>query len=68
LRWSGQRILLFRLPFSAEGEIMVATPNTWGVVLLFVLLFAACILWATHGATGRHDSEEQDLGATGKSS
>jgi hypothetical protein len=47
---------------------MVATPNTWGVVLLFLGLFAACIGWATHGVTGRHDSEEEDLQAMGKSS
>lgn len=45
---------------------MVATPNTWGVVLLFVILFVACIIWATHGTTGRHDSQEEDLQAIGK--
>lgn len=47
---------------------MVSTPNTWGVLLLFAAIFLACILWATHGATGMHDSEEEDLQATGKSS
>lgn len=47
---------------------MVATPNTWGVVLLFVGLFAACIGWATRGTTGLHDSEEEDLQAPGKPS
>lgn len=47
---------------------MIGTPNTWGVVLLMVGVFAACILWATSGSTSRHDSEEQDLQATGKSS
>lgn len=47
---------------------MVATPNTLGVVVLFLVTFFSCILWATHGATGVHDSEEEDLQATGKSS
>jgi cbb3-type cytochrome oxidase subunit 3 len=56
----------FGLPFLTEGETMVATPNTWGVVLLFVILFVACIIWATHGTTGRHDSQEEDLQAIGK--
>jgi hypothetical protein len=51
-----------------KEKSMVATPNTWGVVLLMAGVFAACILWATHGVTGRHDSEEQDLQAPGKSS
>jgi cbb3-type cytochrome oxidase subunit 3 len=47
---------------------MIGTPNTWGVVVLFVLVFVASILWATHGTAGRHDSEEEDLQAIGKSS
>jgi len=47
---------------------MIATPNTWGVVVLFVGVFAAAILWATHGTTGIHDSEEEDLQAPGKPS
>ncbi len=48
---------------------MVATPNTWGVVVLLVVVFAACILWATGGTIGgRHDSEEEDIQAVGKSS
>ncbi|HTV81050.1 MAG TPA: hypothetical protein VME18_00245 [Acidobacteriaceae bacterium] len=57
-----------RLPFSAEGGFMVATPNTWGVMLLFLGIFLTCIVWATHGSPGMHDSEEEDLQATGKSS
>ncbi|MGB6131424.1 MAG: hypothetical protein WCC14_13340 [Acidobacteriaceae bacterium] len=40
---------------------MPGTPNTIGLILLFVVLFFASILWATHGATGVHDSQEQDL-------
>lgn len=48
---------------------MVATPNTLGVVVLFVVTFLGCILWATHGDTGtHHHGEEEDLQATGKSS
>ena len=47
---------------------MVATPNTWGVMLLFLGIFLTCIVWATHGSPGMHDSEEEDLQATGKSS
>ncbi len=42
---------------------MAGTPNTIGLILLFVVVFLASILWATHGATGAHDSEEQDLQA-----
>jgi hypothetical protein len=45
---------------------MVGTPNTWGVVLLFAIVFAAAILWATRGTTSRHDSQEEDLQAIGK--
>lgn len=47
---------------------MVGTPNTVGVVLLFVGVFLGCIFWATHGSTGIHDSQEEDLQSTGKPS
>lgn len=45
---------------------MVSTPNTWGVVLLFVVVFLACILWATHGHTAEADHESQDGPPPGK--
>lgn len=47
---------------------MIATPNTLGVGLLFFLVFLGCILWATRGDTGRHDSQEEDLQALKKPS
>ena len=47
---------------------MATTPNTLGVMLLMGGVFFACILWATHGIPGMHDSEEEDLQSTGKSS
>ncbi|MGC2621065.1 MAG: hypothetical protein WA414_18625 [Acidobacteriaceae bacterium] len=40
---------------------MVHTPNTVGVILLFVAIFLAAILWATHGHTGHHDPEGKDI-------
>jgi cbb3-type cytochrome oxidase subunit 3 len=56
------------IPFSAEGEIMAATPNTLGVMLLFAGVFLACILWASHGRPGIHDSEEEGPQAPSKPS
>jgi hypothetical protein len=47
---------------------MSATPNTVGLIVLFVAVFLACILWATHGHTADADTEEQDVGTPGKSS
>jgi len=47
---------------------MVATPNSWGVVLLFVVVFLGCILWATHGHTANADPEEEDAQTPGKAS
>lgn len=47
---------------------MSATPNTVGLILLFVVVFLACILWATHGHTANADTEEQDVGTPGKDS
>lgn len=45
---------------------MVATPSTLGVLLLFVSVFLACILWATHGHTAHADPEEEDIEQPGK--
>jgi len=45
---------------------MGGTPNTVGLILLFVVVFLVCILWATHGHTADADSEEQDVGTPGK--
>ena len=42
---------------------MVGTPNTIGLILLFVVLFLASILWATHGSGGAHESAKEDLQA-----
>lgn len=38
--------------------------TTFGVILLFATIFAACILWATHGHPSNADNE--DLGVVGK--
>ncbi|HEX4036886.1 MAG TPA: hypothetical protein VHX37_02410 [Acidobacteriaceae bacterium] len=45
---------------------MVGTPNSVGVVLLFVVVFLVCILWATHGHTATADPEDEDIGKPGK--
>jgi hypothetical protein len=47
---------------------MVHTPNTIGLILLFVLVFLGCILWATHGHTADADPEEQDAQVPGQTS
>ena len=47
---------------------MAATPNTLGVMLLFAGVFLACILWASHGRPGIHDSEEEGPQAPSKPS
>jgi hypothetical protein len=47
---------------------MTGTPNTIGLILLFAIVFLACILWATHGHTATADVEEQDVGKPGKAS
>jgi hypothetical protein len=47
---------------------MTGSPNTIGLLLLFVAVFLACLLWATHCHTAEADSEEQDVGTPGKSS
>lgn len=46
---------------------MVGTPNTIGVLVLFVVVFLASILWATHGHTATADSDEEDVGKPGGS-
>ncbi|HVT96781.1 MAG TPA: hypothetical protein VHE33_04690 [Acidobacteriaceae bacterium] len=47
---------------------MAGTPNTVGLILLFTVIFLACILWATHGNTATSDPEEEDVGMPGKTS
>jgi hypothetical protein len=47
---------------------MAGTPNTVGLILLFAVVFLACILWATHGHTATTDPEEEDIGTPGKTS
>jgi len=47
---------------------MISTPNTLGVLLLFVVVFLASILWATHGRTATTDPEEEDVQKPGKPS
>jgi hypothetical protein len=47
---------------------MSGTPNTIGVMLLFVVVFLVCILWATGGHTATADPKEEDVGTPGKDS
>lgn len=47
---------------------MDSTPNTVGLILLFVATFLSCILWATRGSTATADPEEEDIGTPGKTS
>ncbi len=47
---------------------MAGTPNTIGLILLLVVVFLACILWATHGHTATAEPEEEDVGTPGKTS
>jgi hypothetical protein len=47
---------------------MSGTPNILGVMLLFVVVFLVCILWATGDHTATADTEEQDVGTPGKDS
>jgi hypothetical protein len=43
---------------------MVEASSTIGVILLFIVVFAACILWATHGHTA--DADNEDLSVVAK--
>lgn len=45
---------------------MDPTPSTLGVLFLFIAVFLACILWATHGHTADADPEEEDIQTPGK--
>ena len=54
--------------YKVEGKFMSGSPNTVGLILLFAVIFLACILWATHGHTATTDSEEEDVGTPGKTS
>ncbi|MFP5226238.1 MAG: hypothetical protein ACLGXA_01315 [Acidobacteriota bacterium] len=47
---------------------MAGTPNTVGLILLFVAVFFACILWATRGNTATADPEAEDAPAPGHTS
>ena len=47
---------------------MVTTPNTIGLLLLFVAVFLAALLWATRGHTATSDPEEEDAQKPGKTS
>jgi hypothetical protein len=47
---------------------MIETPNTIGVLLLLVVIFLSCILWATRGRSATSDPEEEDVGTPGKTS
>lgn len=52
-----------------RGKIaMVHTPNTIGLLLLFVLIFLLSLLWATHGHTAHADPEEEDMQKPGQTS
>ena len=45
---------------------MVGTPNTLGLMLLFVVVFLSCILWATRGHTADADPAAEDSQQPGK--
>jgi len=37
---------------------MIETPSTIGLVILFLAIFAGCILWATRGHPADADNED----------
>lgn len=37
---------------------MGATPSTIFIVIMFPLIFAVCVLWATHGHASNADNED----------
>jgi len=39
-------------------------PSTIGIILTFLAVFVACILWATHGHPS--DADNEDLGVVAK--
>ncbi len=43
---------------------MGQTPSTFFLVFMFPVIFAVCILWATHGHTS--DADNEDLSVVGK--
>lgn len=45
---------------------MNPTPNTVGVLLLFIAVFLSSILWSTRGHTADADPEEEDVQQPGK--
>lgn len=44
---------------------MTATPNTVGLILLFIAVFLACILWATRGMFVPHEVDHEHKGNPG---
>jgi hypothetical protein len=47
---------------------MVHTPNSLGLILLFVIVFIASLMWATRGHTADADPEEEDAQVPGQTS
>jgi hypothetical protein len=44
---------------------MAGTPNTLGLILLLIVVFLACILWATHGHTATTEPEDENAHSPG---
>ena len=62
---NARRAMTFSL---TKRNVMVTTPNTIGLLLLFTGIFLASLLWATHGHTAHTDSEEEDVQKPGQMS